>query len=190
MLRLRPYITDDAETILSWITDEKEFYKWTAGVLGQYPITAQQFDEVRNLMAFTAVDNDDVVGFFTLRRPGTSFDELRFGFVVVDPKLREQSIGKKMLILGMKYAKEIYSIKKITLGVFENNLPAYYCYKAAGFSDVVNYKPVSYRFFNEDWKCLELEYTCSNTEGDEKREAIGFILNNLVLCRGGYISKY
>lgn len=34
MLRLRPYKKDDAETILSWIKDEKAFYKWTAGILG------------------------------------------------------------------------------------------------------------------------------------------------------------
>ena len=40
MIRLRPYKQEDAEIILSWCTDEKSFYKWTAGVLGDYPITA------------------------------------------------------------------------------------------------------------------------------------------------------
>lgn len=32
MLRLRPYNKNDAKTIMSWIKDEKSFYKWTAGV--------------------------------------------------------------------------------------------------------------------------------------------------------------
>ena len=43
MLRLRPYKTEDAEKILSWSNDEKSFYKWSAGILGEYPITKEQF---------------------------------------------------------------------------------------------------------------------------------------------------
>ena len=84
MLRLRPYHIKDAETILSWAKDEKAFYKWTAGVLGTYPLSLEQFHSVSDLMAFTAIDDNDVVGFFTMRRPTASFDELRFGFVIVD----------------------------------------------------------------------------------------------------------
>ena len=42
MLRLRPYNIKDAETILSWTKDEKAFYKWTAGVLGAYPLSVEQ----------------------------------------------------------------------------------------------------------------------------------------------------
>ena len=81
MLRLRPYNKDDAETILTWIKDEKTFYKWTAGILGEYPISVEQFNTVSNLMAFTAIDDEKIVGFFTMRRPNDSFEELRFGFV-------------------------------------------------------------------------------------------------------------
>ena len=39
MLRLRPYNKNDAEIIMSWIKGENAFYKWTAGVLGEYPIS-------------------------------------------------------------------------------------------------------------------------------------------------------
>ena len=94
MLRLRPYKSEDAEKILSWSSDEKAFYKWSAGVLGEYPITKEQFAFVNNLMAFTAIDDDDVVGFFTMRRPNSSFDQLRFGFVIVDPQMRGKGYGK------------------------------------------------------------------------------------------------
>ena len=55
MLRLRPYNKNDAEIIMSWIKDESAFYKWTAGVLGEYPISEEQFNTVSNLMAFTAM---------------------------------------------------------------------------------------------------------------------------------------
>ena len=64
MLRLRPYNKDDAETIMSWVKDERAFYKWTAGVLGEYPLSVEQFNAVSRLMAFTAIDDNETVGFF------------------------------------------------------------------------------------------------------------------------------
>ena len=157
MIRLRPYNANDADKILSWSKDERAFYKWSAGVLGEYPITKEQFGFVNNLMAFTAIDDDNLVGFFTMRRPTESYDVLRFGFVVVDPEKRGKGYGKAMLQLGVKFAKEIYGAKKVSLGVFENNQSAYFCYKAAGFKDIVLEKTEKYVVLGEEWKCLELE---------------------------------
>lgn len=157
MLRLRPYNKNDAEMIMSWIKDESTFYKWTAGVLGEYPISEEQFNTVSNLMAFTAIDDNDVVGFFTMRRPNEFFDELRFGFVIVDSRKRGRGYGKNMLKLGLKYAKEIFGVNKVSLGVFENNESAYYCYKAIGFEDVSQDEIEKYTVMGEEWNCLELE---------------------------------
>lgn len=157
MLRLRPYKSEDAENILSWSNDEKAFYKWSAGVLGEYPITKEQFGFVNNLMAFTAIDDNEVVGFFTMRKPSDSFDELRFGFVVVDPEKRGKGYGKEMLSLGVTYAKDIFKSKKVSLGVFENNESAYYCYKAVGFKDVSLEEIETYTVLGETWNCRELE---------------------------------
>lgn len=162
MLRLRPFNTEDADKILSWSNDEKAFYKWSAGVLGEYPITKEQFFFVNNLMAFTAIDDNEVVGFFTMRKPTESFDELRFGFVVVDPEKRGKGYGKGMLQLGIKYARDIFGAKKVSLGVFENNEPAYYCYKAVGFKDVTLEKTETYSVLGEIWNCLELEIELYN----------------------------
>ena len=72
MIRLRPYKESDAKTILSWCKDERAFYKWTAGILGKFPITTEQFWRVHSLMAFTAIDDSDIIGFFTMRNPGES----------------------------------------------------------------------------------------------------------------------
>lgn len=157
MLRLRSYKKDDAETILSWIKDEKAFYKWTAGILGEYPISVEQFNAVSNLMAFTAIDDNEIIGFFTMRRPNEFFEELRFGFVIVDSEKRGQGYGKKMLELGLKYAKEIFGANKVSLGVFENNKSAYFCYKATGFEDVSQDEIEKYTIMGEEWNCLELE---------------------------------
>ena len=62
-----------------------------------------------------------------------------------------------MLQLGLIYAKEIFGVKKVTLGVFHNNEPAYYCYKAAGFKDVELDEMEKYQVLGEEWECLELE---------------------------------
>ena len=156
MIGIRPYKPADAATILSWCRDEKAFYKWSAGVLGDYPITEVKFKFVEGLMPFTAFDEDKIVGFFTLRNPGESREELRFGFVIVNPDIRGKGYGKAMLSLGVKFALEIYGAKKVSLGVFENNLPAYYCYKAVGFEDVTLDTTEIYRVLGEEWKCKEL----------------------------------
>lgn len=65
MLRLKPYNISDADTILSWSKDEIAFYQWSAGILGEYPITKEKFGFVEKLMAFTAIEDDEIVGFFT-----------------------------------------------------------------------------------------------------------------------------
>lgn len=156
MLRLRPYKKEDAEEIISWSQDERSFYQWSAGVMGNYPITKNEFSFIDNLLAFTAFDENGMIGFFTLRNPGESVDELRFGFVIINPQYRGSGKGKEMLELGLKYAFEIYRAKKASLGVFENNEPAYYCYKAVGFKDVELERIETYKVLNEEWKCKEL----------------------------------
>ena len=45
---------------------------------------------------------------------------------------------------------------KASLGVFENNLPAYYCYKAVGFKDVVLDTTEKYYVLGDEWKCKEM----------------------------------
>ena len=156
MMRLRPYKKEDAETIISWNKDARAFYQWSAGVMGDYPITKEEFGFVESLMAFTALDEEKTVGFFTFRNPEGRMDELRIGFIILDPQIRGCGKGKEMLKLALKYAFEIYGARRVSLGVFENNEPAYYCYKAAGFEDVILDETETYQVLNEVWKCKEM----------------------------------
>ena len=137
--------------------DEKAFYQWSAGVLGNYPVTPKEFAFVEKLTPFTAFDETGIVGFFTLRQPGENADELRFGFVIVKPDMRGKGYGKEMLRLGIKFAFEVYKAKRVSLGVFENNPSAYYCYKSVGFKDKILDKTETYSILGEEWKCKELE---------------------------------
>ena len=102
MLRLRPYKKEDADTIISWSQDERAFYRWSAGIIGAYPVTQKEFEFVDSLMAFSAFDEEKLTGFFTLRNPGGKIDELRIGFVILNPEQRGCGKGKEMLRLALK----------------------------------------------------------------------------------------
>ncbi len=156
MIRIRPYMDSDEEKILPWCADEETFYRWTAGVLGKYPMTRTQFQKTGDLMRFTALDEKETVGFFTVRNPVDALNELRFGFVIVDPNRRRNGIGRRMLALGLTFAFEIYQAKRVTLGVLENNVPAYACYRAVGFSETGSRE--TYRICGREQNAIEMEF--------------------------------
>lgn len=174
MLRLRPYKPCDAETIISWCKDESAFRKWTSDRYDTYPITAEDMNhkyiecngdcsEPDNFYPLTAFDETGIVGHLILRFTGKEKKVIRFGFVIVDDTKRGKGYGKEMLKLALKFSFDILKAEKATLGVFDNNPAAYYCYKAAGFKDVKMDKDIVFSFFGEEWKILELEtYSSDN----------------------------
>lgn len=174
MLRLRPYKTCDAQEIVSWIGDETAFRKWCADRFEAYPITAEDLNRHYDAMAdsdsfyeMTAFDDTGAVGHLIMRFTDERKTVLRFGFVIVDSRKRGKGYGKEMLQLAIRYAFDILKADKITMGVFENNEPAYWCYRAAGFRETAG-EPESYRIGNETWKCLELELNRTGRQGKEE----------------------
>lgn len=155
MIRIRPYKDSDETAILSWGADEETFYNWTAGVLGEYPIDSAKFHKTAENMRFTALDETEPAGFFIVRNPNHTLEELRFGFVIVDPAKRGRGIGKAMLQQGLDYAFRLYRAERVTLGVFEDNAPARRCYRAAGFSDTEVHH--SYRIHGRERCTIEME---------------------------------
>lgn len=164
MLRLRPYKNCDAKYIVSWIKDEVSFRKWCADRFEKYPITPDELNEqyaslkdADHFYEMTAFDESGVVGHFIMRFVDEEKTILRFGFVIVDDTKRGKGYGKEMLTLALKYAFDLLKVRKVTLGVFENNETAYHCYKSVGFKDVELPKKEYYRVLGEEWNCLELE---------------------------------
>lgn len=45
MLRLRPFRTPDAKEIITWKKEPEEFYKWSAGILGDFPVSEKRLLE-------------------------------------------------------------------------------------------------------------------------------------------------
>lgn len=165
-LRLRQYKICDADSIVSWIKDEDALRKRSSDRFGNYPITSEDINnkyignngdcsESDNFYPLTAFDESGVVGHLILRYTDAEKKVIRFGFVIVDDSKRGKGYGKKMLTLAIKYAFEIFGAKKITLGVFDNNESAYYCYKAAGFKE--NGEDMFCEVFDEQWRIIEME---------------------------------
>lgn len=167
-LILRPYKPDDAKSIVKWIKDEVSFRKWCADRYENYPITPENINfkyikcngdckEWDNFYPVTAVDENGPVGHLIMRYTNKEKTIIRMGFVIVDDSKRGMGYGKKMMQMAMRYAFDMLGAKKVTLGVFENNPSAYYCYKAAGFKEIPMENDSFYEIFGEKWKCIEME---------------------------------
>lgn len=162
MLRLRPFRKNDAKKIITWTSEPEEFYKWSAGILGEFPLTEQRLleatsgrDADERYFPFTAFDENGPLGFFIMRIPGDDDKKVRFGFVIVDPAKRGMGYGKQMLCLGLTFAFDVFGAESVSLGVFENNMPAYHCYKSIGFKE--NGERVDYEINGETWIDIEME---------------------------------
>lgn len=162
MLKLRPYKDCDAEYIAKWILNEKSFYQWSADIIGKYPMTAEDLNQHYGKMKdnpdfwqMSACDDKNIpVGHMIMRFLDEDKKKLRFGFIIVDNKIRGKGYGKQMLQLAIWYAFEMLQVEEITLGVFANNPSAIHCYKAAGFQEWA--EPTSYSILEENWECIEL----------------------------------
>lgn len=188
MLILRPYKSDDAVRIVDWCRDERTFRQWVSDRYDYFPITEadmndKYFDnngdciETDNFYPLTAVEEDGtIVGHMIIRYLNGDNQQLRFGWIIVDHNKRGQGYGKEMVQLAVKYSFEILQAEKISIGVFDTNMPAYYCYVAAGFKDVEISEHQAFRFDDERWNVLELELTREDYEAKKKRSVNGALL--------------
>ncbi len=167
MLRLRQYKPCDADSIVSWIKDERALRLWSSDRFGDYPITAEDInakymncngdcEDEDNFYPMTAFDEDGVVGHLILRFTDKEKSVLRFGFVIVDSTKRGKGYGREMLQLALRYSFEILKAKRVTLGVFDCNTAAYNCYKSVGFAEVHQTEREMFAFGGESWTVIEL----------------------------------
>ena len=165
-LRLRQYKPCDADIIAGWIKDEDALHKWSSDRFGDFPVSGEDINskyignngdciECDNFYPVTAFDESGTVGHLIMRYTDEEKKVIRFGFVIVDDSKRGMGYGKQMLTLAIRYAFDIFGAEKITLGVFDNNKPAYYCYKAAGFRETG--EEMFCELFGEQWRITEME---------------------------------
>lgn len=162
MIRLRPYKLSDSQYILNWVSDEFTFTKWCAGKF-TYPLTKEQLNEYYrnyekddNAWLMTALNEEGIpVGHFLMRMADYQNESIHLGFIIIDTQIRGQGYGKEMVALAIKYAFDILKVNRVTLGVFDNNLAAHYCYKAAGLVDE-KYNENIFPYGNEKWGIYDM----------------------------------
>ena len=142
MLRLRLFSTKDAKTIVTWTSEPSEFYMWSAGLMGDFPITEQKLLQAvsareNNPRYFPLVcfDDEGPIGFLTIRTPEQDDKKLALGYVIIDPNKRNKGYGKQMIELSLKFAFEEYGASEVSLDVFDVNTQAYNCYRSVGFKE-------------------------------------------------------
>ncbi|MBQ7099002.1 MAG: GNAT family N-acetyltransferase [Oscillospiraceae bacterium] len=167
-MKLRPYKPADADTILSWVRDEETFRRWVTDRYPHYPITPAEMNEKYlvfngdcpepdNFYPMTACDENGILGHLILRFTDAEKTVVRFGFVIVDDARRGAGLGRRMLGMAVRYAAEFLKVKKITIGVLENNPGALRCYLGVGFQEVPQDEPVYYDLLGQHVRCKELE---------------------------------
>lgn len=165
MLELRLYKNTDAQLVVKWLKNEYAFRQWSADRYENYPITADDmkhyYAQYNNdeLYILTAIDENKIIGHITIRFIDDAKKVARLGFVIVDDTKRGKGYGKQLVLSALKYAFEELNANKVTLGVFENNSPAVYCYQSCGFKIVETEKTESYQCMGETWICIEMEIT-------------------------------
>lgn len=169
MIKIRPFKRSDAATIASWVTSEREYFMWSAGLLGGYPVSDKTLLDLADSIAddprkfqMVAYDEKGIFAHVLFRYPTEDDTVVRLGFVIVDKERRGQGLGKDMLKQFVSYAFDLMGAQKVTLGVYENNKMAYRAYLSAGFYEINQKNTVN--FLNEDWVCTEME--CYNPIAD------------------------
>jgi RimJ/RimL family protein N-acetyltransferase len=129
----------------------------------KYPLTIEQLADYKKMYeedefgwSFTALNEEGVpVGHFLMTKADYKEQSVHLGFIIIDDKYRGKGYGKEMVRLAVKYAYEILGVRKVTLGVFDNNPAAHYCYQAAGFEDT-KYHENLFSYKNEKWGLYEM----------------------------------
>lgn len=164
---LRDYRPTDAEKIVSWADNERDFYFWSADRYGHYPILSSEINDnyerckEKTFFKPMIVEIDGkAVGHFILRTPCSDPRVIRIGFVIVDKDLRGRGLGKLLMQKAVDYAKTHLNAREINLGVFKQNESAIRCYTDVGFAVSNEADELSSFIYNgENWEYLKMVYT-------------------------------
>ena len=163
MLKLRPYVPSDADTITTWPDTKFVFKQWSGNRYDHYPISGDDMNAYYGqnpyMWPLTAFDEDELVGHLIVHFAPDSTTTVLLGFIIVDSKKRGKGYGTEIVKMAVRYAFEFLGVKKVGLKVFDNNEQARRCYEAAGFRVVPLEEELSYEILGEQWGCLVMELT-------------------------------
>ena len=141
MVYLRPFSRQDFPSLVRW-SDSPEHLRLWSGSQFEFPLDEVQLErylreseESSSSWLFTAMvsSQEMPVGHLGLRNVNRRAGYGRIVDVVVDPSLRGQSIGRRMMYRLLEFGFDELSLHRIDLGVFEINRQAIRFYERLGF---------------------------------------------------------
>jgi len=152
MLRLTPFIPDNFNTFIQWITSE-ELLVQIAGRYFTYPLTTQQLTAYLNdetSLAFNIVENttNNPIGhaeIITTHNGLCKIDKLIIG----DTQNRGKGYGTLVINLLLQYCFTQLNATQVELNVYDWNIAGMRCYEKAGFT--YTGKLLSTNFNAETW---------------------------------------
>lgn len=177
MRSLRPWQESDAGPVVSWTgEDERTFRLWCADRFPHWPISAEDLiahyreaGKRGDFFPMTMTENGVPAGSLILRYTDKERTKLRFGFVIADSAHRGEGLGHDLIRLALRHAFSQPGVEEVSLGVFEENTPAYCCYTSAGFHAAPSLPDSAYEVMGEVWPCRELLLMREEYEAGEKR---------------------
>lgn len=124
----------DIDALLSWFPDEASIRSW-GGPDFRYPYNRHSFAEDLHwgrMASFSLRDSGDELAAFG--QMYEKFSCINLARLVVNPTLRGQGVGKRLITMLMAIGPQMFSLRKFSLFVLRDNVPAYECYKSMGFS--------------------------------------------------------
>lgn len=123
----------DISELMSWFPDTHSVRIW-GGPRFRYPFTDESFREdchIEKMSSFCLRNPDGAMTAF-----GQMYDRHRRGHLarlISHPEMRRQGIGKRLITMLIRAARQLYDYPECSLFVYRNNDPAYRCYLAMGF---------------------------------------------------------
>jgi len=143
MIELQYFQRSDFQQLIDWIDSPQTLLQW-GGPAFKYPLT---FDQLEDYMKHTNSNNasvliykvidratSDIVGHISLGQIDKKNKSARVGKVLVgDTNARGKGYGQQMIKAILHIAFDDLDLHRVSLGVFDFNVPAILCYEKAGF---------------------------------------------------------
>lgn len=158
MIKLEQFERTDFKQLIGWIDSPKFMLQW-GGRMFSYPLTEQQLENYiqSDTLIYRVVheESGEVIGHINLTIDRINHSG-RIGKVLVGKRnLQGYGIGQMMIQKVLNIAFGQFKVHRVSLGVFDYNLPAIACYEKAGLVKEGLLRE-SRRFENDFWSLWEM----------------------------------
>ncbi|MGJ9459836.1 GNAT family N-acetyltransferase [Oceanobacillus sp. CF4.6] len=143
MIQLEFFETSDFQQLINWIETPELLLQW-GGPAFDFPLTVNQLEKYienancdnSDTLVYKVIDKETeaVIGHISLGKIDRKNRSARIGKVLVgNENVRGKGIGEQMIKEILQIAFDDLCLHRISLGVYDFNVPAISCYEKVGF---------------------------------------------------------